>query len=106
MAMKKHGEEKIHKVMGEFKKGDLKSSSGDKVTNRKQAVAIAMSESGMSRKHKGDMPHHSPDSPPGMVGMMVKHGEGPMSKGMEMHDPKKDPMISRCMKECGMKGEK
>ena len=38
------GEKKIHKVMKEYKEGKLKSSSGDKVKNRKQAVAIALSE--------------------------------------------------------------
>ncbi len=38
------GEKKIHKVMGEFKDRILKSSSGAKVNNRKQAVAIALSE--------------------------------------------------------------
>lgn len=36
---------KIKLVMGEFKRGDLKSPSGGKVTDRKQALAIAMSES-------------------------------------------------------------
>ena len=30
--------------MGEFKRGDLKSSSGQTVTNPKQAQAIALSE--------------------------------------------------------------
>jgi hypothetical protein len=35
---------KVEKVMHEFKEGELKSSSGDKVTNRKQAVAIGISE--------------------------------------------------------------
>jgi hypothetical protein len=35
---------KIKKVMGEYKRGTLKSSSGKKVTNRKQALAIANSE--------------------------------------------------------------
>jgi hypothetical protein len=35
---------KIHKVMEEHKEGKLKSSSGKKVTSRKQAVAIALSE--------------------------------------------------------------
>jgi hypothetical protein len=35
---------KIGKVMGEYKKGKLKSSSGQKVKSRDQAVAIAMSE--------------------------------------------------------------
>jgi len=38
------GEKKIHKVMKEYKEGKLKSSSGDKVKDRKQAVAIALSE--------------------------------------------------------------
>jgi hypothetical protein len=35
---------KIHKVMKEKKEGTLKSGSGKKVTSRKQAVAIAISE--------------------------------------------------------------
>lgn len=41
---------KVEKVMHEFKEGDLKSSSGDKVTSRKQAVAIAMSEADVPKK--------------------------------------------------------
>jgi len=41
---------KVEKVMHEFKEGDLKSSSGAKVKSRKQAVAIALSESGQSNK--------------------------------------------------------
>jgi hypothetical protein len=43
-------EHKIHKVMHEHKKGKLKSGSGKKVRSRKQAIAIAMSESGQSKK--------------------------------------------------------
>ena len=35
---------KVEKVMGEFKEGTLKSGSGQKVTNRKQAIAIGLSE--------------------------------------------------------------
>jgi hypothetical protein len=42
---------KVKKVMHEFKQGSLKSSSGAKVKKRKQAIAIAMSESGQSRKN-------------------------------------------------------
>ena len=38
------GKKKVGKVMDEFKHGSLKSSSGQKVTNRRQAVAIALSE--------------------------------------------------------------
>jgi hypothetical protein len=41
---------KVHKVMHEHKKVTLKSGSGKKVRSRKQAVAIAMSESGQSKK--------------------------------------------------------
>jgi glucose dehydrogenase len=38
------GRGKVEKVMHEYKEGTLKSSSGRKVTNRKQAVAVALSE--------------------------------------------------------------
>ena len=37
-------QKKIGTVMLEFKEGTLKSSSGDKVTERKQAIAIGISE--------------------------------------------------------------
>ncbi|MCE3297109.1 MAG: hypothetical protein K0R65_2823 [Crocinitomicaceae bacterium] len=40
---KKAGE-KVEEVMHEFKEGKLKSGSGAKVTSRKQAVAIGLSE--------------------------------------------------------------
>lgn len=40
---KKSGE-KVEKALHEMKEGKLKSSSGDKVTNRKQAIAIGLSE--------------------------------------------------------------
>jgi len=38
------GKRKVHKVMKEHKEGTLKSGSGKKVSSRKQAVAIALSE--------------------------------------------------------------
>ncbi len=43
---------KVEQVMHEYKTGSLKSSSGDKVTNRKQAIAIALSEQERSRKSR------------------------------------------------------
>lgn len=53
---------KIGKVLHEFKSRTLHSGSkkGPKVKSRKQAVAIAMSEAGMSRKNKVHKPHGSP----------------------------------------------
>ena len=48
-----YGQKKVHKVMKEFKRGTLHSGgSGKKVKSRKQAIAIAMSEAGLSRKQK------------------------------------------------------
>ena len=42
---------KVKKVMKEFKQGKLKSGgSGKKVTKKKQAIAIALSEAGKSKK--------------------------------------------------------
>jgi hypothetical protein len=41
---RKKGAKKIEKVMHEHKEGTLRSSSGKKVTSRKQAIAIALSE--------------------------------------------------------------
>jgi Family of unknown function (DUF6496) len=41
---------KVKKVLGEFKSGTLKSSSGQKVTKKKQAVAIALSEARRPRR--------------------------------------------------------
>lgn len=47
-------EKKVEKVMKEFKKGELHSGSkeGPKVKDRKQAVAIALSEA-RNQKKKG-----------------------------------------------------
>jgi len=55
--MNKYGpkaQEKVHKAMEEFKAGELKSGrSGKKVTSRKQAVAIGLSE---ARQEGGKVP--------------------------------------------------
>ena len=46
----KKSEKKIKKVMREFKKGKLPiGKSKKKVTSRKQAIAIALSEAGKSK---------------------------------------------------------
>jgi hypothetical protein len=51
---KKQKQAKVAKVMREFKAGTLKGSDKKPVTNRKQAIAIALSEAGMSRQGKSD----------------------------------------------------
>ena len=40
---------KVGRVLGEFKRGTLRSSAGPKVKKRDQAVAIALSEAGLSK---------------------------------------------------------
>lgn len=45
----KESQEMVKDAMHRMKKGKLKSSSGDKVTNPKQAIAIGLSEA----KEKG-----------------------------------------------------
>jgi hypothetical protein len=52
----KHAGEKVKKVMHEKKEGKLKSGSGKKVTSRKQAIAIGLSE---ARKDGAKVPQKS-----------------------------------------------
>lgn len=52
MAIKKAKQAKVKKVMDEWKGGKLKSSSGQKVSNQRQAIAIALSESRRLGKKK------------------------------------------------------
>ena len=50
-------QEKVERAMHEMKQGELKSSSGQKVTNKKQAIAIGLSEarrSGAKAPQKDD----------------------------------------------------
>jgi hypothetical protein len=42
--------ETVERVMHEFKHGELKSGSGQKVTNPRQAIAIGLSEAGASNQ--------------------------------------------------------
>jgi Family of unknown function (DUF6496) len=49
----KKAQKKVEKAMHERKKGKLKSGSGKKVTSKKQAIAIGLSE---ARKEGGKVP--------------------------------------------------
>tara|TARA_R100000353_G_scaffold42698_2_gene34029 strand:- start:2691 stop:2879 length:189 start_codon:yes stop_codon:yes gene_type:complete len=46
------GKKKVKKVMGEYKRGKLKSSSGRKVKTKKQAIAIALSEAQRKKRKR------------------------------------------------------
>ena len=49
-------QDKVQKVMHEYKAGTLHSNGDGKVVkNPKQAIAIAMSEAGMKRKPRGGL---------------------------------------------------
>jgi hypothetical protein len=49
----KKAQEEVKEAMHEFKRGELQSGSGKKVTNRKQAIAIGLSE---AREKGGRVP--------------------------------------------------
>lgn len=49
----KKASEKVEETMHEMKKGKLKSGSGEKVTSKKQAIAIGLSE---ARKEGAKVP--------------------------------------------------
>lgn len=67
---------KVHKVMREFKEGTLKSSSGDKVTSRDQAIAIALSEQRRKGKYaRGGVVYQYADG--GYVDDRMSHGPAP-----------------------------
>jgi hypothetical protein len=55
----KKASEKVEKAMHERKKGTLKSGSGKKVTSKKQAIAIGLSE---AREAGGKVPRKKSSS--------------------------------------------
>ncbi len=77
------GQQKVEAVMHEFKHGTLHSGSGGKVTNRKQAVAIAMSEAGLSKQQK-----KSTKGSPEMSNAEMTKGYRHLGKGLPVMDGK------------------
>ena len=85
--------DKVATVMREFKAGKLKSSSGQKVTNPKQAIAIGLSEAGLSKPKQAK------------EGGQMKESKAMMKKEVEFMKKKGAPksMVKHEMKEAGMK---
>ena len=83
---------KVATVMREFRSGKLKSSSGQKVTNPKQAIAIGLSEAGMSK-------------PKMREGGQMAESKAMMKKEVSFMKKKGAPksMIKHEMAEAGMK---
>lgn len=75
----------VRGTMEEFKAGTLKSSSGDKVTNPKQAIAIGLSEERrMGKKSKGKSKGKSFDK------STAPSHDGPEAMPPSMHGAVKD----------------
>ena len=69
-------QKKIGKVMREFKKGELNiGQSKEKVKNPKQAIAIALSEAGMSRKKMATGGSVTESSSRSAYGTQVDHSQ-------------------------------
>lgn len=71
----------VDRVMHEFKHGELESSSGDKVKNPKQAIAIALHEAGASNqespaKNRSNLRKTKARERAGRTAMQVKEGAG------------------------------
>ena len=68
------------RVMHEFAHGELRSGSGEKVTSRKQAIAIALSESGSStrvsaRKNRSSLARTKRKEAKGKTAQQEKEGK-------------------------------
>ena len=92
----KQKQAKVRKIMREFKAGTLKGSDGKPITNRQQAIAIAMSEAGMTKKDKSDAYWDAYIDT--MCGSMSKEGmeeEGEEEEGEE-EEMDANPAEARC----------
>lgn len=76
---------KVAKVMGCYDKGELKSSSGEKVKDKKQALAIAMSEAGLSKAEMDDLIKGGEGSKGGKVIGHTKSGKPIYEKHEQKH---------------------
>jgi len=77
------GQEKVGVVMHEFKRGTLHSGAGPIVKNPKQAIAIALSEAGLSRQQK-----KSTKGSPEMTNAELMKGFKSLGRGLPVMDGK------------------
>jgi Family of unknown function (DUF6496) len=96
VAYKKGG--KVAKVMGEFGEGKLHSGSkkGPKVTNPKQAIAIALSEQRAAKKSRGGVQYIDKGKDTSVSTKDIKSGKIPQSTDEDFYGKAKDmPMPPR-----------
>ena len=106
------GQEKVGVVMKEFKEGELKSGSGEKVTDPKQAIAIALSEA--DKVTKDAIPEKQDEPKKAGEESALQQGEKKMAEEVKeevkteekVETPAKDkPVEDACSKDAEIKKE-
>lgn len=88
-AVKSAQEKKATKVMKEFKAGSLKGKGGKVITDRDQAVAIAMSEAGITKAEEEEIKTETKEDKP-----VVEKAEEPKVEKSEIDEKHLKEMIS------------
>ena len=85
MAETKGQKATVERVMHEFKHHELKGRDGKPIKDRKQAVAVALSEAGDSnqvtpKQNRHNLAHAKANEKAGNTGEQEKEGKGAMTK--------------------------
>ncbi len=75
----------VERVMHEFKHGELKGPDGKAIRNRKQAVAVALSEAGDSnrvtpKQNRHNLAHTKANERAGKTGQQAREGKASISR--------------------------
>ena len=91
----KTGQTKVHQVMSEYKEGTLHSGSkkGPKVATRKQAVAIAMEQAGLSNKSGSADYESAMEISDEEMARRIKRGVHENSKGVSRKSDSLDDLV-------------